>query len=396
MKGFTWTTFKENVAIALKVAELLGVPRKAALTGMWTAPPDPGVLSVEEYRRGEKSLRFANIFAANDPESTFMNIQQLEEQGSIPRPLHVLINCRPDRVERNGQMGSLISRIDPDKIILIGEPTRSARVKIDDGWQDRVVDLGGRIGAQELLDGVLASIDGFASVLAIGNIHGQGEILLAQLGGLDRPVAQDRPATPVLQDRRPAMPAVQDRPATPARPAAQDRPAMPARHASPEPVRAGQPVGPPPVGPYGDPATRPYDVSDRYSALSPEQLDRDSAGSAGLQDLYDAVDPHGTPGRPVEYPGPAPRRPQQAPPPGPVPQSARPPRQVPPSYGPPPEQMPPPGYDPDRTLPAQAVVRGWGPTRPPVPGAERPDPDADPPPPPSPPPQRPSVYRSAP
>lgn len=203
MKGFGWTTFKENVAIALKVAELLGVPREAALDGMWTAPPDPGVLSVEEYWAGDRSLRFANIFAANDPESTYMNIQQLAEQGSIPRPLHVLINCRPDRVERNGQMGALISRIDPDRIILIGEPTRSARVKIDERWQDRVVDLGGRIGARELLDGVLDTIDGFASVLAIGNIHGQGEILLAQLAGLDRPPPQERAAPPARPEPQP-------------------------------------------------------------------------------------------------------------------------------------------------------------------------------------------------
>ncbi|MEO3778225.1 poly-gamma-glutamate synthase PgsB [Micromonospora sp. B11E3] len=204
MRGFTWTTFKENVAIALAVAELLGVSRRDALKGMWTAPPDPGVLSVEEYRAGDKSLRFANIFAANDPESTYMNIQQLQSQGSIPRPLHVLINCRPDRVERNGQMGSLVSRIDPDKVLLIGDPTRSARVKIDDRWQDRVVDLGGKLEARELLDAVLGTIDGYASVLAIGNIHGQGELLLAQLERLERPPAGAAPAVPGQPHQRPA------------------------------------------------------------------------------------------------------------------------------------------------------------------------------------------------
>ncbi|MGX4657046.1 poly-gamma-glutamate synthase PgsB [Micromonospora sp. SCSIO 07396] len=344
MAGFTWTTFKENVAIALKVAELLGVSRQAALTGMWTAPPDPGVLSVEEYRRGDTSLRFANIFAANDPESTFMNIKQLQEQGSIPRPLHVLINCRPDRVERNGQMGALVSRIDPDRVILIGEPTRSARLKIEEKWQDRVVDLGGRIGAGELLDGVLGSIDGFASVLAIGNIHGQGEILLAQLGRLDRPVSQDPPARAVP----PAPPAH----AVPPAPAVRAVPPAPAvRAVPPAPPARSVPAGPParpvggatvgrngvPAGPgpasggsrrqattYGDPPVpaappaawpgtptprpRPYDGPerpgvpapgrpdryaalapeqlDRYAALAPEQLDRYHAGSPGQPDLF--------------------------------------------------------------------------------------------------------------
>ena len=50
MRGFSWFTFKENVAIALAVAELLGVDRGTALRGMWNAPPDPGVLTVERYR----------------------------------------------------------------------------------------------------------------------------------------------------------------------------------------------------------------------------------------------------------------------------------------------------------------------------------------------------------
>src|SRR5215468_10745799 len=49
MRGFAWVTFKENVAIALAVAELVGVDRDQALRGMWAARPDPGVLSVHEY-----------------------------------------------------------------------------------------------------------------------------------------------------------------------------------------------------------------------------------------------------------------------------------------------------------------------------------------------------------
>ncbi|MFF5172771.1 poly-gamma-glutamate synthase PgsB [Micromonospora sp. NPDC000089] len=393
MKGFTWTTFKENVAIALKVAELLGVPRKAALTGMWTAPPDPGVLSVEEYRRGGTSLRFANIFAANDPESTYMNIQQLEEQGSIPRPLHVLINCRPDRVERNGQMGSLISRIDPDKIILIGEPTRSARIKIEAGWQDRVVDLGGRIGAAELLDGVLGTIDGFASVLAIGNIHGQGEILLAQLGGLERPTPQERTAPPA----RPATPGSSPagRPADPSRPGRYDVPAprgaapggpVPGTTprvppgASPGPVpgrgpaRTGAPDGPVYGAPYGGaaphsgpaprlpgrdggPAARPYGTPDRYAALAPESLDRRGDAFPQRAGLHD---------RPVHEP------------PGPAPRSGRPahdPRTRPgPEWpGQPAESRRPPQDDrTHRDAPPPAGSRPAGPTQRPVPEAPTP------------------------
>ncbi|MDG4803413.1 poly-gamma-glutamate synthase PgsB [Micromonospora sp. WMMD980] len=381
MKGFTWTTFKENVAIALKVAELLGVPRRAALAGMWTAPPDPGVLSVEEYRAGSKSLRFANIFAANDPESTFMNIQQLADQNSIPRPLHVLINCRPDRVERNGQMGGLISRIGPDKIILIGEPTRSARLKIDDRWQDRVVDLGGKRGARELLDGVLDGIDQFASVLAIGNIHGQGEVLLAQLAGLTRPGPQDRAAPPAL----PATPgptpygAPRSPGASLPRPRAHDvPPARTGNHPSPAARAAREPQQ------YGrPPAAEPYGARGPHVAAS-----------------HDTRRPYGPGPRPQQRPA---HRPEAA---APMPYDGRSDGR---HDGPPRFQRPAPSaafpvtphgpgrtpaapqarHDPDQTVPAQpAVRRPPGQPRPPARRPDPPDPDEQPP-------QRPSGYWSS-
>lgn len=186
LREFSWFTFKENVAIALTVAELLGVDRATALRGMWDAPPDPGVLSVERYRTPDgKRLRFANVFAANDPESTLMNVRQLEELGAIRRPLNLVINCRPDRVERNGQMGAIVPDLAPDTVFLIGHPTKSARDGIPPGSPGRVVDLGGdRRDAQELTHALLAELAPDSSLVAVGNIHGQGELLLDHLGKL--------------------------------------------------------------------------------------------------------------------------------------------------------------------------------------------------------------------
>jgi poly-gamma-glutamate synthase PgsB/CapB len=184
MRGFDWITFKENVAIALAVAGLLGVPRQVALEGMWAAPPDPGVLRVHHYRAGRRRVRFANVFAANDPESTLMNIEQLRGQCTIGDPLHVVINCRPDRIERNGQMGALVGKIAPERVVLIGEPTRSARAAIPAEWHDRVVDLGGHRPARELVRDILSGSRGELSLVAIGNIHGQGELLIEELAKL--------------------------------------------------------------------------------------------------------------------------------------------------------------------------------------------------------------------
>jgi poly-gamma-glutamate synthase PgsB/CapB len=192
MAGFGWITFKENVAIALAVAEHLGVDRQSALAGMWEAPPDPGVLSVARVMHDSKRIRFANVFAANDPESTLMNIRQLENQQLIDRPLTMVINCRPDRIERNGQMGALAADVNPESVVLIGEVTRSARATVPADLQDRVVDLGGKPASDRLLEDVMAATPADSSIVAVGNIHGQGEALINELATLPSWTCQDR------------------------------------------------------------------------------------------------------------------------------------------------------------------------------------------------------------
>ncbi|MFD3550482.1 poly-gamma-glutamate synthase PgsB [Streptomyces goshikiensis] len=212
LRGFSWFTFKENVAIALTVAELLGVDRETALQGMYDAPPDPGVLSVERYLApGGKRLRFANVFAANDPESTLMNINQLLDLGAVDRPLNVVINCRPDRVERNAQMGSIIPELRPDRVFVIGHPARSAIDAIPAEWRDRAVDLGGdHRDGEEFVHELLGHLGASSSLVAIGNIHGQGEVLLEHLAELPADETDDpaavAPAAPDPAFARPADP----------------------------------------------------------------------------------------------------------------------------------------------------------------------------------------------
>jgi poly-gamma-glutamate synthase PgsB/CapB len=182
---FSYFTFKENVAIALAVAREVGIDRDEALAGMWEAAPDPGVLSVEHYHVGEASIRLANIFAANDPSSTLMNFERLLDAGAIRAPIFTLVNCRPDRIERNGQMGQLVPQLLTDKLFLIGHPTRSARAAVPTEWRGKIVDLGGPDrDVDEIFRAIVAEVDGEASLVAIGNIHGQGEVLLEHLESL--------------------------------------------------------------------------------------------------------------------------------------------------------------------------------------------------------------------
>ncbi|GAA5199139.1 poly-gamma-glutamate synthase PgsB [Rugosimonospora acidiphila] len=185
LAGFGWVTFKENVAVALAVAGLLGVPRAEALAGMYLADPDPGVLRVDRCEHGGRSFLAANLFAANDPESTLMNLELLQDSGQLPGSLSMVINCRPDRIERNGQMGTIVERIGPERVYLIGTPTRSALRTIPDALRHRVVDLGGehRSGSQ-ILSAITATMPTDEhSLVMVGNIHGRGEHLLDALAG---------------------------------------------------------------------------------------------------------------------------------------------------------------------------------------------------------------------
>ena len=51
LEKFDYIAFKENVAIALAVAELAGIPRDVAFRGMWAADPDPGELGDGQSNR---------------------------------------------------------------------------------------------------------------------------------------------------------------------------------------------------------------------------------------------------------------------------------------------------------------------------------------------------------
>ena len=183
MGNFEYFTFKENVAISLAVAREVGIGREAALEGMWKAEPDPGVLKVGRHEVGGKLLRLANIFAANDPNSTVMNFRRLFEAGAIPPPVYVVINCRPDRVERNRQMGQILPEFGAEKLFVVGHPARSAIASVPKSFSGKIVNLGGLNRKPGwLVNRMMEEIEeDEASLVAIGNIHGQGEMILEHL-----------------------------------------------------------------------------------------------------------------------------------------------------------------------------------------------------------------------
>ena len=84
---FRYTSFAENVALALLACELAGVDRAIALRGMVQALPDPGVSPVVSLAVDGRSLRIVNAFAANDVESTLKMWEDFRRTARFrPRP----------------------------------------------------------------------------------------------------------------------------------------------------------------------------------------------------------------------------------------------------------------------------------------------------------------------
>ncbi len=124
MEGFSYVEHKENVALALRVCEDVGVARDAALRGMWKAVPDPGAMTVSHIRFFGRDLYFVNAFAANDPESSERLYRMAIERFPDVQKRILVFNCRADRPDRSRQLGEACSAWpEADHYVLMGTGT---------------------------------------------------------------------------------------------------------------------------------------------------------------------------------------------------------------------------------------------------------------------------------
>ncbi len=124
MANFRYLEHAENVALALRVCQDLGVDRSTALRGMWNSRPDPGAMFAYEMEFFGREINFVNGFAANDPESTETIWRMaLERYADVERRI-AIFNCRADRPDRSHQLGRAVATWPPaDHYVLIGGGT---------------------------------------------------------------------------------------------------------------------------------------------------------------------------------------------------------------------------------------------------------------------------------
>ena len=180
--GFGYTSFAENVAIALKACQIAGIDRKTALEGMLKAKPDPGVSPLVEFEAFGRRLMVVNAFAANDVESTRLMWESFGKPRADGYDRSVLvISNREDRPQRVWEMSKLAAELPVDDLIYIGGMQKLARLL--GGGRGSAA---GRADAEAVLRRIaeLAPEGGSALVILAGNTKGAGAELTKLIEGL--------------------------------------------------------------------------------------------------------------------------------------------------------------------------------------------------------------------
>lgn len=175
LEKFGYVIFPENVSIALAVAEALRIDEKVAFKGMLKANPDPGALKIHSFRNDNVSF-FVNAFAANDPNSTLFIWNHITSMGYPTKNPLILLNCRPDRVDRTIQFAEdVLPNMEIDVLVVMGESTKPVTEALNKNKikANLYINLDG-LSPDKVYDSIKDHLIGRVSY-SVGNIHGGGE-----------------------------------------------------------------------------------------------------------------------------------------------------------------------------------------------------------------------------
>ncbi|AOY78089.1 poly-gamma-glutamate synthase PgsB [Clostridium formicaceticum] len=178
MEKFRYIIFPENIAIALAVAKALNIDKDIALRGMLNANSDPGALMIHPLDNKNPTY-FVNAFAANDPNSTLMIWKHITTMGYPTENSMVIVNCRPDRVDRTLQMAEdVLPNMNIDILVSMGESVKP----ITEGVNTKKISPQKYINAEGLspheVYELIKSHFINRTIFGFGNIHGGGEELV--------------------------------------------------------------------------------------------------------------------------------------------------------------------------------------------------------------------------
>jgi poly-gamma-glutamate synthase PgsB/CapB len=146
---------------------------------MWSAPADPGALTIHELDFFGRRLLFANGFSANDPESTERIWRDVLARAEGVEKRIALFNCRVDRPERSRQLGeACVAWPAADSYVLMGSGTYIfARAATARGLDLRRLVIAENLAAADIFETLVERAGSSALIMGMGNVHGGGEEL---------------------------------------------------------------------------------------------------------------------------------------------------------------------------------------------------------------------------
>ncbi len=159
LQRFPYEEHPRNIALVLRLAEVLGLERERALVDMADYVfPDLGVLKTYPLASHKgRALRFSNGMSANERAGFLSNWRRLgfSEHRADERPERLIVavvNNRADRVPRSRVFAELLARdATLDSIVVIGTNTKGMRRFLSEAIEQRSRDIelaAGEAGAQ--------------------------------------------------------------------------------------------------------------------------------------------------------------------------------------------------------------------------------------------------------
>ena len=184
---FSYKIFENNCVMALCVARALGIDDEISFRGMLKANPDPGALRIEPIQNKNLTTWLVNAFAANEPASTLEIWDCISDTGLPMEDPVVVMNCRPDRVDRSIQFARdclpLMGKI---RLVVIGEKAEPIDHAYHRGKLPNVTDyhnLANR-SVRAIMQELTPMLNDHV-LFCIGNIHGIGEEFLESVRALN-------------------------------------------------------------------------------------------------------------------------------------------------------------------------------------------------------------------
>lgn len=183
LREFDYLVFPDNVAIAMGVAEALGIDRNVALQGMLDAPPDSGAVEVKYFNANQTTNVYVNAFAANEPQSTKAILNKIESYNYPYSKRIIILNCRADRVDRTKAFAeNFIEDVPFDTLICTGKSTQMVTDVMRQYPKKNYLNFEGS-DFKEIEQALYQECEN-ALVFCVGNIHGPGKKIAEFIEGI--------------------------------------------------------------------------------------------------------------------------------------------------------------------------------------------------------------------